>query len=446
MVPTPALTESERRWLHALLVLGTFVVGFLLVGLVANLFVYFFDVLLIFLLAWVFAFALSPLVAALERLLPTLPRPAAVVTVYVGLLFALLVVALSVAGSLATSIANFVRNIPDFQDRLPEILQPWQQRMDAVGLRIDLEAVARQLLAGLGSIGGNVVGPLTDLALASLGILGNLLLILFLSLFMVLDRDRIVAFIDRLVPPRYKDEARLFETSVSSSFGGFLRGQAIMGVIYGVIAAVGHLMFGLEYMPASAFTAAIAMAIPFFGPLFAWVPPVLVAVFLKPDAIIPVLAVMGVGWFVVMNVIQPRLMATAVGIHPIVVLASVIIGLKLAGIPGAIFGIPIAAVLSSFFFYYLNRTAAGGPRDVASRAARRLGERQRRHVRVPTSPPLPAVGPVPASAASADFAPGHGGVATEGARDERQTPFGDATLHEGRPAVDSTRVDLEPSS
>ena len=62
---------------------------------------------------------------------------------------------------------------------------------------------------------------------------------------------------------------------------------------------------------------------------------------------------MGVGWLIVMNVLQPRLMQEAVGIHPIVVLGSVLIGSKIAGITGAIFGIPIAAVLSAFFFHFL---------------------------------------------------------------------------------------------
>jgi hypothetical protein len=78
---------------------------------------------------------------------------------------------------------------------------------------------------------------------------------------------------------------------------------------------------------------------------------VAVAALLKPEVMLPVLIVMGIAWFVTMNVISPRLMSSAIGIHPIVVLASVIIGSKIAGIAGAIFGIPIAAVLSAFFFH-----------------------------------------------------------------------------------------------
>jgi hypothetical protein len=109
--------------------------------------------------------------------------------------------------------------------------------------------------------------------------------------------------------------------------------------------------------------------------------------------VVAMLAIMVVGWFVVMNIIQPRVMADSVGIHPVVVLLSVIIGLKVQGVVGAIFAVPVAAVISTFFFFYLERSPAGGPRDVASRAARRLEQRAGYPVRVPKAPVVVPGGP-----------------------------------------------------
>jgi hypothetical protein len=137
-------------------------------------------------------------------------------------------------------------------------------------------------------------------------------------------------------------------------------------------------------MPVSAASSGVLQAIPFFGPFISWLPPVLVAIFFVPNAVLPVLIIMIAGWFVLMNVIQPRLMAEAVGLHPVVVLGSVMVGSKLAGIPGAIFGIPVAAVFASFFFYYLGRNRDTG--SVALRAARRVEEREGRPIRVPRLP------------------------------------------------------------
>ena len=68
------LIQSEGRWIHALLVLGTITVALVLTGLVANLVIYFNDILLIVVMAWVFAFILAPLASWIERRLPVLPR------------------------------------------------------------------------------------------------------------------------------------------------------------------------------------------------------------------------------------------------------------------------------------------------------------------------------------------------------------------------------------
>jgi hypothetical protein len=77
-------------------------------------------------------------------------------------------------------------------------------------------------------------------------------------------------------------------------------------------------------------------------------------------------------------------MGDALRIHPIVVLASVFIGLKLAGIGGAIFGIPIVAVLSALFLHLLARPVDDA--SVAVRAARMVERREGRIVRSPREP------------------------------------------------------------
>jgi predicted PurR-regulated permease PerM len=381
------LPESEHRWLHAVLILGTFVLALVLVSQIAVILVFFSDLLLVLLLAWLLAFMISPVVSIIMRAFPTVPRVLVVGLIYSLLFVGLSALALVVAGSLASSIGNFVAQLPELQGRLPDILAPWQQALQDLGLRIDLVAAAQDLLRQLGSLGDELIGPLTDLALASLGILGNLLIVVFLSLFIVLDKDRIIAYFNRLVPPRYSDEARLFETSVASSFGGFIRGQVIQGLIYAAIAVVTHLVFGLDFLPASAALVGVLQAIPFFGPFVSWAPPVIVAVLTHPDVALLTLLAMGAGWFVVMNIVQPRVMASAVGIHPVAVLVSVLVGLKIAGVAGAIFALPFAAVIAAFFHHFLDRRA-GGPRDVTSRAARRVEEREGRRVRVP-KPPAP---------------------------------------------------------
>jgi predicted PurR-regulated permease PerM len=380
------LIQSEGRWIHALLVLSTITVALVLTGLVANLVIYFNDILLIVVMAWVFAFILSPLAGWIERRLPVLPRVAVVGVVYALLFVVLSAIVVGLVVGVASSFQGLIGDPRWKPENLPATLAPLQQQLTALGVNVDLVAAVNEAAKSFTDIAGEQVGAITNLAVTSLGVIGNLLMIVFLSVFILIDKDRIMAFFIRLTPQRYADELRLLQTSVSSSFGGFLRGQAIQGVVLGLVAAVGGWLLNVPYWPATAVIVAILQMIPFFGPFVSWAPPVVVAA-VTPDApVLAMLAIMIVGWFVVMNIIQPRVMADSVGIHPVVVLLSVIIGLKVQGVVGAIFAVPVAAVISTFFFFYLERSPAGGPRDVASRAARRLEARAGRPVRVPTAP------------------------------------------------------------
>jgi len=224
------LTDRERRWLDTLLVLATVAAAFIVATFAANLFFFFGDIVLVFFLAWLLAFILSPLVGAIARRIPALPRVVAVVLVYALLLGAISILVIVVAQALAGSISEFIAGVPQLKHDLPTVLGPWQARLSAVGLgQIDLVAQAEAFLANLNDYAAQLVGPLQQLAVASLGAFGNLLLVLVLSLYMVVDRDHILSFLFRVVPPAYTDEARLLETSVARSFGGFLRGQALLG-------------------------------------------------------------------------------------------------------------------------------------------------------------------------------------------------------------------------
>jgi predicted PurR-regulated permease PerM len=379
------LTPRERRWLDAILVLGAVYLAFLVISLVSVVFAYFSDLILVFFLAWLLAFMLSPLVSRLRSAIPILSRAGAVVVVYLVLFGGLVAVSVAIATALVGGIGDFIANVPHLRDDLPTILADWQRRLDSLGIaRIDLAAQGRTFLDNLSTYAAQLSEPLQQIAVASLGAIANLLLVVVLSLYMVADRERLVSFLFWLVPAGYKEEAQVLEEAVARSFGGFIRGQVITGIIFAGVAALASAIFGLDYIALTTAAAGILMAIPFFGPFVAWLPPVLVAFIAKPDALVGTFVFVGIGWVVLLNLLQPRIMADALRIHPIVVLGSVLVGIKIAGISGAIFGIPIAAVLSALVLHLLRRESDSAP--VAARAAQRVGEREGRVVRTPREP------------------------------------------------------------
>ena len=378
------LSERQRRLLDAVLILGVLALGFVVAGFAASLFYAFGDILLLFFLAWLLSFALLPLINGVHRLVPRIPQAGAVIIVYLTIVAVLLAVMVQASSSLATSIQQFIRDAQKFQDPLANILTELQNRLAGLGFSVNLVDQAPTIVENLRQWAGQLVGPLQTVAVASIGLFGNILILVILSIYIAVDREDIGAFLFRLVPPGAANAASLLSTSISRSFNGFLKTQLVMGLAFGLVTFVVDILFGLPYTAVTVVLAGLLHAIPFFGPFISWVPPVAVALLMVPSAVLPVLILMGIGWFVTMNVLQPRLMAGAVGIHPIIVLASVVIGAKVAGIAGAIFGIPIAAVLSAFFFYAFERSRESG--SVADRATKRVEAREGRPVRRPIEP------------------------------------------------------------
>ena len=378
------LSERQRRLVDAVLVLAVVALGFVVLGFVAGVLSFFSDVLFLFFLAWLLAFAILPLITLLHRLVPRVPEAVAVIVVYFAIVGLLLTVLVQASASLATSIGQFIADAPRLVDQLTNVLTDIQDRLVGLGFNVNLVDQAPVIVQNLQHWAGELVGPVQQLAVASIGVLGNILIVVILSIYIAVDREDAAAFVYRLVPPGQTHTARLVQSSVSRSFGGFLRTQLIMGAAFGVLTMVVNIIFGLPYAGVTIVTAAVLHAIPFFGPFVSWAPPVFVALLAAPNVVVPVLIVMVIGWLLTMNVLQPRLMAGAVGIHPIVVLGSVVVGAKIAGIAGAVFGIPIAAVLSAFFFHWFERSREGG--SVADRATKRLEAREGRPVRRPKEP------------------------------------------------------------
>jgi predicted PurR-regulated permease PerM len=190
-----------------------------------------------------------------------------------------------------------------------------------------------------------------------LTVLGSTFVIVVLSLYAVVDVDVILGALSRVVPNRYAEELELVEQTVGRAFGGFLRIQVILVAIQVTLTILVGLVFGLPYLFLTTIVVALAMFIPFFGPPLALLPPLLVALAFRPEVAIPVVIVLLVVQTALVNVVQPRLMEASAGLHPILVLVALLVGAQIAGLWGALFGIPFVAVLNLLGRYVVNRRA-----------------------------------------------------------------------------------------
>jgi predicted PurR-regulated permease PerM len=334
-------TDAEIR---ALVRLGIALAVVALVVLTTPILASFSDIATIFFLGWLLAFLIRPLAAGLARRFARLSYSVAVGLAY-AIVGAVALVSLAVVGiSVAQSVSQLASTADTPAHALALRLVPLQDLLNGAGLGAISIAAALDGAIGAVDLGSSQTVSAVEGVVASFaGALGTLSIVVFMSVYIAADRDRLLAGIAHLVPDRYERHLAIAEEAISHSFGGFVRGQVVMGIMYGAVAFVACLVLGLPYAPLIGVTVAVLQTIPYFGPYVSWAPPVIDALLFVPSAIVPAIVVMLLAQVVLANLIQPRIIGSAVGLSPLSVLVAVLIGGKVAGVLGAIFSVPAAA-------------------------------------------------------------------------------------------------------
>jgi predicted PurR-regulated permease PerM len=346
------LGSRERRWLLVFLILASAYVGLLLLRVVLDVLGGFSQIFLVLFLAWLLAFVLSPVVRFLSELLP-IPRPAVVALTYAVTLVALGFAVFYTGAAITEQVSRLTAEFPQTSLRIEQTLRDWQASFGLDRFQIDLIGLYQSAQAQASNLGDAIFSQAQSIAGVTVATLGSLVLVLVLSLYMLMDSERILAKIGRLVPRRYSDELGMFERSVARAFGGFLRAQILLAAVQGLLVAIVGTVFGMPYLFLVGTLSALAMLIPFFGPALALIPPIVAAWIYVPDWFLVVTIILVAVQTVIVNWLQPRLMRDALGIHPILVLVGLLVGAQVAGVWGALFGIPVIAVLNVFVNYLL---------------------------------------------------------------------------------------------
>jgi predicted PurR-regulated permease PerM len=301
-------------------------------------------------LAWLLAFVMSPLVAWLEQRFDA-PRGPIVVATYLLVLIVLGFALFYTGSAMTQQVAELADSYPETERNILATLGDWERSLQFGRLSIDLTDLYAGAVTQVERIGRDIVEQAEGIAGVTIAALGSLLLIIVLSLYMLMDSHRILTRLRAAVPRRYRDESALFERSIVRAFGGFLRAQLILAAMQAVLVVVLGTAFGIPYLFLWGTMSALAMLIPFFGPPLALIPPVVGAVLFGGGAAIPMTVILVVVQTVLVNWLQPRLMRGALGLHPILVLVGLLLGAQVAGVWGALFGIPVIAVIWVFVSY-----------------------------------------------------------------------------------------------
>ncbi|HUS17670.1 MAG TPA: AI-2E family transporter [Chloroflexia bacterium] len=335
---------NNNRWLQALIILLVTIAASWLLGQVWALLIQFANIILLFFLAWLLAFALSPIARRLQG--RGLGQVGAVSIVYTAMLLVLALVGLLLFPMLADQMQRLINATPTYTKQLEDLGNQTLAQAKVWGVRVEdihLDSFYGTLGEQVKNVGGGVLQFVTGLA----AFLFNAIIILLLSFYFMKDGDRLFNNAVRMLPPALAGELQLMGNSVARAFGGFLRGQMVFALFYAMLNALIMAAFNLDYVLIASIAAGLAMVIPLLGGFLAYVPPLLI-ILVTPNAAGNwwlLLIVLFIVQTLMVQVVSPRILSQAIGMHPLFVVAALLAGLQVAGPWGALFGIPVAGVV-----------------------------------------------------------------------------------------------------
>jgi predicted PurR-regulated permease PerM len=298
------------------------------------------DLILALILSALAAFVLSPVVTALEGRFSMRRIPAIVVTfVTVGGTFVYLLIA---AGPLILhrllAIHEQLSRFP-FEAKLIEVSRNLEQSLPF----INAESAAR-------TVQGMIEGA-TDAAGSTLqnsfGTIATLLIVPFVTYFILADGHRAYSALIERVPNRYFEMTLNVIHKIQSQLVGYLKGWILDSMIVGILSIVGLSIVGVQYAFIIGVLTGIANLVPYLGPIVGATLAILVSLTQVGtfEMVVPIIIMTIIIRLIDDFVVQPLCFARSVNMHPLTVILLLLVGHETLGVGGMLLAIPLATII-----------------------------------------------------------------------------------------------------
>jgi len=302
------------------------------------------DVLIWFVFALIISVLFNPVIDLLRRL--KIPRPIAVVFVYVGVFGILSLTVFLVVPIFINEIHQFLENFPQFFEKIsPPLAALGIKAFENIGTFVEtfgnvLEGMADNIFNVLFVIFGGVFSTL---------------FIIITAVFLSLEEKVVERVLTVIFPKQYENYVLNLWGRCQKRVVGWFGARVLACLFVGIASYIAFLLFDVKYPFALALFAGVFNFIPYVGPLFTGILLFLLIFPIDLTKAIFVVVVFILIQQVENHILSPLLMKRFVGLPPALVLIAMVIGGKLWGVLGAVLVIPLVGILFEFFTEFLEK-------------------------------------------------------------------------------------------
>ena len=298
-------------------------------------------VLLPFLISLIVAYALQPIVELLVR--RRVPRGVAILTIYLAFILLVVIAVLQAIPAVTRQFTQLTAHFPILIQQFDQwvgVLSTHKQYLpDAV--RTGIEDALTKAEQGLA---GSVTNLFTMLS-STVSAIFVIFVVPFLVFYMLKDGRSIGRSLLRVLPTRRRPQVKAVLLTVDETLGRYVRSQLLVMLVVGVLTYAGFLVIRLPYALLFATFLAVVDLIPYIGPFIGAAPALILGLSISPQMALKVLIVNIVVQQLEGNLISPQIMGKTLHMHPMAIVAALLIGGEVGGILGLVCAVPMFAVL-----------------------------------------------------------------------------------------------------
>ena len=354
-------TSNDNRALRDIGVFSWSLIGLLLIIALLFYIIYQIRIAIIpLIIAIAIAYLLTPFVVFFQKKMRKIFAVAITYTIFLGVIFTIFFFIIPI---IVDQFETFINKFPSYMQNLNNFIDDFlknsiliQNAENFIGKKIipeDATGITEYFINRINLEEIDIFQGATALGKSAFNIVLYLIIGPLLGVYLLLHSDKIKVTFMSIIPGKFKKHVIVILDSINNVAGRYIRGQLLVSVIVGILCTIVLIVLKVDIAILLGFIAGILNIIPLLGPIIGAVPAALAALFISPLKALLVIILFIAIQQIDNYVISPNIMKYQVGVHPGIIIVSLIAGGALLGIWGLVIAVPTVAALQEILRYYL---------------------------------------------------------------------------------------------
>lgn len=337
------------------------VIGFLLIVTLFFYIIYLIKIAIIpLILAIAIAYLLTPIVILLQKKMRRVFAVTITYIIFTGIIFTIFFFIIPI---IIDQFRTFIDKFPVYVENLTKIINDFLQNSvliknteNLIGKEIipkDVSSITKYLISRINLEEIDIFQRATTVGMLVFNTVLYLIVGPLLGIYILNYTDKIKTTFIKIIPKRFKNQTTVILERINKVAGRYVRGQILVSLIVGILCTIVLLVLKVDFAILLGSIAGLLNMIPLLGPIIGAIPAALTALFISPlKALLVILLFIAVQQ-IDNYIISPNIMKYQVGVHPGIIIFSLMAGGALFGIWGLLIAVPTVAILQEILRYYL---------------------------------------------------------------------------------------------